>query len=197
MSDLAKSSNMPADARFSEGWPSFSRDWFTAHVLVWERILVPQFKDKPATGLEVGCYEGRSCLWLLANVLTHPDSRIHCVDIWSHREIEQTFDRNVAVSGASHKVIKRKGDAVEMLRYTPGCDFAYIDADHTARACVVQAGLVWPRLKSGGVLIFDDYPWTHPDIQHPPKPGIDAFLTFWEGQYDLLHKEWQVILRKR
>lgn len=58
----------------------------------------------------------------------------------------------------------------------------------------------WSQLKNGGILIFDDYQWTDPMnnlmAHEVPGPAIDFFMSVYQGQYTLLHKEYQVILRK-
>jgi len=39
-------------------------------------------------------------------------------------------------------------------------------------------------------LLFDDYGWGN------CRYGIDAFLKCYEGKYNLLIKEWQVLIEK-
>jgi hypothetical protein len=79
-------------------------------------------------------------------------------------------------------------------------DVVYVDADHNAHSALMDGALSWKLLKPGGILIFDDYEWSNKDSLHPwkipPKPGIDAFLTCWAPQLELLHKGWQVIVQK-
>ncbi len=33
--------------------------------------------------VEIGSFEGRSTLWILENLLRHPDSRMHCIDTFA------------------------------------------------------------------------------------------------------------------
>jgi hypothetical protein len=76
-------------------------------------------------------------------------------------------------------------------------DAAYLDGSHIAADVLEDAVLTWRLLKPGGVLIFDDYRWDlYRDSVRSPGPGIDAFLAGFAGQYDVLHKDYQVILRK-
>ena len=54
----------------------FTTDYFSIHHLMWEAL----FKEVFPVGLEynfleVGSWEGRSTVWLLQNVLTHPNSK--------------------------------------------------------------------------------------------------------------------------
>ena len=62
----------------------FSTDWFTNQnrIPLWEKMLRP-FKGKPDIHyLEVGVYEGRSAIWMLENILTHPSSTLTGIDIF-------------------------------------------------------------------------------------------------------------------
>ena len=62
---------------------------------------------------------------------------------------------------------------------------------------LMDGALSWGLLKPGGVLMFDDYEWS-PGLPAfmCPKAGVDAFLRLIDGQHELLHRGYQVILRK-
>lgn len=193
----------PPAFEFSPGWSDFTSDWWTKRIPQWEEFVKPIMKERTNIRiLELGSYEGRSALYMLQNLLSHDQNgKLYCLDHWPRFEVEQRFDRNIACSGHSPKVIKMKGDAFALLKELPRhliFDAVYIDADHTAPAALTQAAMLWPQLRLGGVMVFDDYPWKSPTPtkELPPKPGIDAFLECWKGRYKLLHKGWQVILLK-
>jgi len=178
----------------------FTSDYVTSHQKEWLSVLSP-FIGKPCRAVEVGSYEGRSALWFLKNILTHDHSRLICYDIWGWSvDLELRFDRNIAASGFSPRVEKRKADSVEMLRYLSGqIDFCYIDGCKDAHHFLSNAVLLWPRLKKGGVMIFDDYGWNFDEKDAhrlPPKIGIDSFMSSFAGQYEVIHKGWQMILKK-
>ena len=61
-----------------------------------------------------------------------------------------------------------------------------------------DAVLSWRILKDGGILIFDDYGWgIHTtDEKQKPKLAIDAFMSAYQGHYQLLEAGWQVFLKK-
>src|SRR5579862_412418 len=65
----------------SRGWtPSFTRDFTAPFCSRWARLL-KRFSGQPDVhGIEVGCFEGRSSLWFLQNVLDHETSRLTCID---------------------------------------------------------------------------------------------------------------------
>jgi hypothetical protein len=52
-------------------------------------------------------------------------------------------------------------------------------------------------LKSGGVMLFDDYEWNkYPEPERNPKIGIDSFLECYKGQYEFMFKNYQLAVRK-
>jgi hypothetical protein len=57
--------------------------------------------------------------------------------------------------------------------------------------------MAWGMLKSGGVMLFDDYEWNkYPELVRNPKLGIDAFLGVYAGQYELMFKGYQLAVKK-
>ncbi len=168
--------------------------------------------------LEVGSFEGRSAVWLLDNLLTHEGSHLTCIDAFEMNsefreicdrmklaiphdlDIEANFDANILASGASKRVTKLKGWSTEMLRTLPfhSFDLIYIDGSHTARNVLTDAVLCWDLLKINGILIFDDYRWNPfaEDVLMGPKKAIDAFMECFDGEYVLIHMDYQVMLRK-
>src|SRR3974390_231397 len=80
----------------------FTENWFTDKIPVWTEIL-KEFTGKPdVTYLEVGTFEGRSSLWLLENILTHPTSKIIIVDAFQENTFK-TFSSNINLSGQPAK----------------------------------------------------------------------------------------------
>lgn len=188
----------PPNAQFSPGWSSFSEDWFSHRIPQWEEFIQPVLKGKPARWLELGSYEGRSALWTLENILTNSEARLICVDIWTNPEVSARFDANIMGSPHAAKVTKIRSRCFEALRQVTGpFDCVYVDADHQAKAALQDAAMVWPLITKGGFLIWDDYLWKQPDpTKLPPKPGIDAFLELWKGEFTVVHHGYQVIIRK-
>jgi hypothetical protein len=178
---------------------SYTRDWFTRCTKTWPRLLA-SFVGRPAVAaLEIGSSEGRSAIWLLENVLTNPTSSITCIDPFYLPWREFRFDYNIRLSGRADQVVKRKGKSRDILQQLPAnaYDLIYIDGSHVAADVLLDTLLSWARLKPGGVLIFDDYRLNRkqPAFMRP-QLAIDLFLESFEGRYDLLHKEYQVLIRK-
>lgn len=175
----------------------FSTDYFHEHEPHWRRHLAPLIGRPDTMALEIGSFEGRSAIWMLENILTVPGCRITCLDIF--HDWEPAFDHNIDISGQGHRVRKLKGRSENLLwtLQDERFDLIYVDGHHGAMNVLLDTMQAWTMLKSGGFLILDDYLWelSLPRIDRP-KMAIDLFLQVLRGQYQLLHKEYQVILRK-
>ncbi len=196
----------------------FTTDWFSHKIPVLQQHVGELSGTPDMQGIEIGCFEGRSTCWFLQHIFTHQTSTLTCIDpfmigdefaelilrrkhpIPLDDDYEKRFDKNIHFIGASNNIRKMRGPSSIMLRTLP-CNryrFIYIDGSHTASAVLQDMVLAWELLEQGGVMILDDYLWTcfeNEPLRHP-KAGIDAFLSIFAGQYQLLHKEYQVILRR-
>jgi hypothetical protein len=133
---------------------------------------------------------------------------IHCIDTWEggveHKtggmaesnmiSVESRFihNTNYAIGKASNNVDlhvhKGYSDACMAQLLSQGLkgyfDFVYVDGSHQAPDVLCDAVLGFKLLKTGGVMVFDDYLWheeltTGRDILRCPKPAIDAFINLY------------------
>jgi predicted O-methyltransferase YrrM len=177
---------------------SFTADWFGWNIGVWQQMLSGLAGRPNLVFLEIGCFEGRATIWLLGNILTSRTSKICCIDIFEG-DHEQRFDHNMKVAQCEDQVTKIKGYSQDALRKLPlnHYDFIYIDGSHVASDVLEDAIIAFRLLKSGGIMIFDDYEWDWSDDEYlVPKIAIDAFLRVYARKCELLHKGYQVIVRK-
>lgn len=187
----------------------FSYDWVSPHTKEWEKDLA-EFKDRPNVhALEIGCFEGQSACWFLDNILTHPTSRLICVDPFAVpmatillRFFESNFDKNIAASGASDRVTKLIGQSQVVVRTLQHSqfDFIYVDGSHKIGDVLQDAVLAWTVLRPGGVVMFDDYALVD-DVSEglmarAPGRALDAFLSILGGSATVMRKDWQLVLRK-
>lgn len=172
----------------------FIDNWFSENIPIWQEYLSPFAKRADVQALEIGSYQGMSTCWLLDNILNHPSAKIVCVDLFRSPWHEQ-FDSNVLKTSAQAKVTKianRSQEALLFLRPRT-YDFIYIDGFHEANAVLQDAVLSWNLVNVGGLMIFDDY--GEPGEQSA-KQGTDWFLSLFNTSVEILHKGYQVILRK-
>jgi glycosyltransferase involved in cell wall biosynthesis/SAM-dependent methyltransferase len=189
----------------------FTNSWFIYNIPIWQQTL-QHIKDLPNLNfLEIGSWEGQSTCWLLDNVLTHPTSKITCIDTFAggieHRDLEELslielrFDSNIKKANSADKVKKIVGYSQYCLRELPlnNYDFIYIDGSHIASDVLEDIILSWRLLKEEGIIIFDDYQWqAYQDqpLKHP-APAIDSFLSIFQDKINVLYKDYQVIIQKK
>lgn len=186
----------------------FSKDWFSNNIPRWEKHLKPLIKigrNNPLKALEIGSFEGRSAVWILENILVHPDSTIVCIDDYSslpsrkRNPAKERFLNNTAHFGHKASLIER--DSRNALK-SPNLldqqfDFIYIDASRHSKHVLEDAILSLPLLKVGGYIIFDDYTSSKEHDYSCPKKGIDTFLDIFHDELKVENTSWQVIARKR
>ena len=117
------------------------------------------------------------------------------MDIWRDPRVSDRFDENVG--GRATKVMSLSTTYMaQALGRGERFHVVYVDGDHRPEAVLNDAVLAYLLLQPGGVLMFDDYPWKHPDGRPGPKAGIDAFMELHSHNLKVLHHGWQVILQK-
>jgi predicted O-methyltransferase YrrM len=183
---------------------TFTSDWFSQNIKLWENIL-SGFKNQEVQFLEIGSYEGRSATWLLDNILTHPDAKIYCCDSFlgsiehSNPAMYDRFVQNIAPH--KEKVVICRGQSHEVLKSTllktRRFHMIYIDGDHFPYSVLEDAVLCFRLLHPGGLMIFDDYEWTGYNVEHAPKGGIDAFLSAYANLIDVVHRGYQIVVRRK
>lgn len=188
---------------------SFSSDWTSRHTAVWAALLAPR-RHEPLEVLEIGAWEGRSALFFL-NCL--PRCRLTSIDTfagspehhanpkWSYvvGEIEARFDANTAAFVGRLDKIKSRSDAAlpDLALQGRRFDVALIDGSHASVDVLHDALLVWPMLRPGGLMIFDDYDWNQ-DLpeRDRPKAGVDLFLLLHAGAFVERHRGYQMVIEK-
>jgi len=181
----------------------FTTDWFSHNIPVWTTVFAP-YRGRPGLRyLEIGVYEGRSLLWVLEHVLTDPSCRLTGVDI----EISPVLLSNLDRSGRSERVTTIEGPSQVELRKLPpeSFDIIYVDGSHTADDVLADAVLSWELLRTGGIIIFDDYQWdgSHHTGGGPlppellPGPAIASFLRSYRHEIEVVHSGYQIVVRKQ
>jgi predicted O-methyltransferase YrrM len=190
--------------------PEFKYDWFSCNIESL-MLLLERFKGKEhIRALEIGCFDGRSTVWFLENILTHGSSSITCIDHFKGGKDHEHF--NVDISGSHRRFLSNTNawkwrialldddshkELVRLKVFRLEYEFIYIDGSHLAADVLEDAVLSWRLLKPGGIMIFDDYDWKNmPEPLDNPGPGIDAFLSVYAGKFKELSRGHQVAIEK-
>ena len=193
-----------------EGWfagKDFTSDWTSDNFPGWVTLL-GSLKQSKIDMLEIGSWEGRSAVFFLRFL---PQAHITCVDPFTgspafhpgnaaYAEIAKAahfrFDQNTAEFGDRvEKIVQRSVPALDQLgQQGRKFDVIYIDGSHEEIDVLADSALAWPLLQEGGIMIWDDYEFTHPRAQ--PKIAIDAFLTAVAKHCEVVLRGYQIAVRK-
>lgn len=167
----------------------YSVDWFDHNIPHWRAWLAPLAGKPGLRALEIGSFEGRSTSWLLQNILTDPDSRIDCLDLFDSDigfgDYHARFRANTAAW--KDRIREYPGRSYDSLKKLEGpYDLVYVDGWHTAFGAMADGLMAWPMLKVGGVMIFDDYLWVPQSYGPPARPA------WWVRKWERLRgRDWR------
>jgi len=184
----------------------FTTDWFSRFASIWRSLLS---RYPPSRILEIGSYEGRCACFLIEECAQERPITLHCVDTWTGgvehdpaamAAVEERFDANLEIARGSarhpvdfhkHKAASRTALARLLAAEEEGFDLVYIDGSHQAPDVLTDAVLSFQLLKVGGLMIFDDYLWSHEgrgrqDFYNMPKPAVDAFINIFQRKMSVI-----------
>ena len=182
--------------RFTDG-----RNYLKHAIGNFKNFLLPmKDKDEPLRFLELGVAEGRSSVWMLDNLLTHPDSSLDCVDVNEWKNTKHNLKDRIDLGKCRFFLEHTHTALAKLLCQEIQYDFIYIDAHHASSSVIQDAAMSFPMLKSGGIMAFDDYGWFDPKqaktIIDTPRPAINFFLASFSDQIEVIHKNFQVWIKK-
>jgi predicted O-methyltransferase YrrM len=192
-----KGFNRPARDNYERDY-DFSWDVFTLNIPLWRTLLEP-FAGKPNVRyLEIGVAEGRSLLWVLDNILTHPTSRATGIDPFMVAGHEARLRANIEKSSGPEKTRLIKGFSQDVLPdlEPDSYDIIYIDGSHLAGDVMFDSVYTWRLLRDGGLVIHDDYNAGTKPAETQALIAIDMFITGRRNTAQVLHRGHQVVLRK-
>lgn len=186
--------------------PQFTTDWFSHNVPHLQRIL-GGYRDHPVSFLEIGAFEGRSTLWFCENILTHPDSTITVVDTFAGSpehvelgilpgELQRTFRANLRDHINQVRVLVGSSQTILPKMYGE-FECCYVDGSHEQRDVLTDAVNAFRLCRTGGYVVFDDYQFRSGSMALQPAIGINAFMSVYAGDFDIVHSDYQLILRKK
>ena len=187
---------------------SYTQDWFSHNIPNFQHIM-KVLPEKKAF-LEIGCFEGRASCWMLDNGLAD-DGLLVCVDTFAGSEehdklkltdLRKTFDANIAKHKSENQTVTVIQDTsyqglARLINDKEQFDFIYVDGSHTAPDVMTDACMAFGLLKSGGIMLFDDYLWTDmPGMLHRPKLAVDLFVTLFSEKCEMILLGYQLGIKK-
>jgi predicted O-methyltransferase YrrM len=190
--------------------------WNDDHYKNFE-MIANNLKQLPVSFIiELGTFEGKTAFHFLNNI---PRSYVTVVD---PNVCEPNFTYNFkewTKHDNANRFNWRREYSFDFLinEYVEGrreYDMIYIDGCHNACCCLEDILLSWKILKTGGILLMDDYLMEIRDpyfyvchtefkkykdrglmFQHP-KQAIDAFLAIYKNQYEMYIDNYQIAVKK-
>ena len=165
-----------------------------------------QWKDRIAY-LEIGAYEGRNLAfmdWLLPGKL-----EVTVIDPWfdeglnpeeKYHAVESRFQRNAAKLAFPSLTVRKGFSTYELPRMVEadeGFDLIYVDGTHTALGVMIDLCFCAALLRTGGLMVLDDYWHQESEIGGPGvKQAVDRFHGAFRQYFEIEAVYRQVVLRK-
>ena len=142
--------------------------------------------------LEIGSFEGGSAIFVSNKF---KKSLIFCVDNWvktedgysnlNFNDVEKNFDFNTK---NNQNIIKIKNNSNDFFSENKqNFDVIYVDGYHKSDQVFQDCVNSWKNLNLGGILICDDYIWSHyPEVKHNPCYGVNRFIKTLKNDYKIL-----------
>ena len=146
-----------------QGWFNFTKPY---------REAVMSAPKSGAVFVEIGCWKGRSSAYLGVEIVNSgKDIQLYCVDHWKGSDQVHKDDPELK---SVYSIFKANMKKIEGLKMTPirsdsasaaskfedeSVDFVWVDAGHEYEEVKADIEAWMPKLKRGGVMGGDDYPF--------------------------------------
>lgn len=139
--------------------------------------------------LETGFHTGRSALSILNNC---PDLKtMISIDISFFKErrklLEEKFANFRGIESDSKLTLT---DDFFRTNYPEGIDYCLVDGDHSYNGCLSDLELVLPHMKSGGLIVVDDYESGPPDGCSIPEVTSACDYFYKQNSESLSREKW-------
>jgi predicted O-methyltransferase YrrM len=182
----------------------YSQEWFLYSEI---KNCLFHFLDKLTENkiLEIGCFEGLSSVFFADNFLDNPNSTLTCVDPFltinnnDHKQFlqnneEMNFDFNISICKRSDRIIINKITSdIFFENNKQTYNFIYIDGCHEPEFIKRDMENSFKILEKNGIMWMDDYAGGD-GIQI--KNAMNVFLEKYSGQYELIHRDYQLAIKK-
>jgi len=185
-------------------------DAFSPHVPIWRKFFIDNnLILRPLNYLEIGCFEGRSSIFVLENlknsICTFVDpfeENYEMSNSTGQRDydtIYNNFTKNVSQFKDRCTIYRTTSDNYfKTFTSKSNFDLIYIDGSHLSDDVYRDSLNSFNNLNIGGYIIFDDFFWSwYEKLEDNPFFGICKFLIEHNKKIKILYLGDQLIIRKR
>lgn len=106
--------------------------------------------------VEIGVYRGSTLVWLAQAIADHGrGGTVYAIEV--HPYHIATAEVNIQAADLEDYVTWKEGDSSRMGASIPdGLDLVFVDGDHSYEGVKRDFEMFWPKLKEGGIMVFDD-----------------------------------------
>ena len=182
----------------------YSQNWFLgSEIKKYLFNFLDKFKENKI--LEIGWFEGFSSVFFADNFIDNPESSLTCVDPFltinnnDHYQFlqnneETNFDFNISNCKNLNKItIHKTTSDIFFENNNQTYNFIYIDGCHEPDFIKRDMENSFNILEKNGIMWMDDYGGGD-GIQI--KNSMDIFLEKYKDQYVLIHKGYQLAIKK-
>jgi hypothetical protein len=186
----------------------YTQNWFLESEIKQKILNSPYScyinKNNKNNILEIGCFEGLSSVFFADNFLTNNESTLTCIDPFLHidnndhfkllNNVENNFNHNISICENSNKITIHKITSDDFFKINnKKFNFIYIDGCHETEFIRRDMENSFACLESNGIMWMDDYDGGD-GIKI--KNTMDDFLKKYNNQYEIIHKGYQLAIRK-
>ena len=185
----------------------YTKTWF-CHCELMCHLINLLDKSKENRILEIGCYEGLSSVFFADNFIDNPHSSLTCVDpfltidnndhgLHLQNGEELNFDYNISNCKNTDKITIHKITSDNFFENNNKTyNFIYIDGCHELEFVKRDMENSFNILEKDGIMWMDDYGGITLGEGINIKKTMDYFLEKYNGQYELIFKDYQLAIRK-
>ena len=183
---------------------SFSEDWFSHNIPIWEYFINKEIKKKNVEYLEIGSYEGRSVIYICENyknfnlTVADPYLKYNEIENFTDQNINKTFlifKKNINNFRNRIKFYKLKSSEFfkqNIKKY----DLIYIDGSHFYKKVIQDFKNSLSVININGLIILDDFTWDHyKNIEHNPIGAILPIIKN-NNSISIISVSNQIIIKK-
>lgn len=158
-------------------------------------VLPVSNDNKPVIYGEIGSCYGGSAISVMRTLCKSKGSKVHCIDPWidhdDYAEYKGEQDKNFSIFwdkmntlGDLSKLYVHRGFSADIMPTFENeyFDVFFIDGNHTTINALEDAIHVFPKVKKGGWIIFDDYSNGCPAV----VKGVHLFLEAYSDHFTVL-----------